>query len=748
MNSKTSRAAAWCLATSTLALAAATFSPARAQTVTTLDATTVTATKTEEPISDTLAATSTVRGDTIDQINANQAKDLFIATPGVWTQTRADDPGQSINLRGLQDFGRVAVTIDGARQNFQHSGHNADGQYYIDPNMIGGVDVTRGPVANIYGSGAIGGVVVYRTKDFEDVVAPGQRWGVEGKTDWSTNRGNDQSAFFGAKVGDNIDVFAGGTYRKAFDYKDGDGNTVPNTGSETWSGTAKVTMRPAEGHTIKFGYTQYQSTFDWGQPYFTDFAPFIAFFPPSGPGSLPPGALPLPSAIQANDIYATRVTNQIANGRWLYKSPDNPLVDLDANAYWTRTKYDQTKIDGLTTGVSPFLDPFVSANIGDTRNFNIETAGFDVHNTSRFNTGPWAQALTYGVDGFQDKVFTEGFDTGFTPAGKRTVSGGFVQLKSNYSSWLEVISAVRYDQYRLEGGGFESDGSRISPKFTVGVTPFKGFQPYVSYSEGYRAPALTETIIAGIHPAEPGFEFLPNPSLKPEIGKNKEIGINLKYNDIFAAGDSFRGKVNAYINDIDDYIQLTEIDVFGPPGSSAPGAGGFVCTPTSPSAPFCEQYQNVPHARIQGVEFESMYDTGKWFGGLAASYVHGRDRDSGEPLSTIPPYYVTTTLGNRFTDRITAVVRWQHVGAKSAGEIPADSLFIPTKAYDLVNLYLGYQINPNTVASLSVENLLDEKYSPYMQVWANDLSVPSSIVPFPNPGITFKGSLKVRFGGG
>ncbi len=85
----------------------------------------------------------------------------------------------SVNIRGLQDFGRVAVVVDGARQNYQRSGHNANGSFFLDPELIGGIDVVRGPTANIYGSGAIGGVASFRTKDIEDVVRPGERWGID-----------------------------------------------------------------------------------------------------------------------------------------------------------------------------------------------------------------------------------------------------------------------------------------------------------------------------------------------------------------------------------------------------------------------------------------------------------------------------------------------------------------------------------------------------------------------------------------
>ena len=55
-----------------------------------------------------------------------------------------------------------------------------------------------------------------------------------------------------------------------------------------------------------------------------------------------------------------------------------------------------------------------------------------------------------------------------TPSGVRTVSGGFVQLKQNYSTWFEAISAIRYDRYDLHSrtvstGGVATVSRRRSP---------------------------------------------------------------------------------------------------------------------------------------------------------------------------------------------------------------------------------------------------------------------------------------------
>ena len=227
--------------------------------------------------------------------------------------------------------------------------------------------------------------------------------------------------------------------------------------------------------------------------------------------------------------------------------------------YGNRTDNDQVKTyhNSATAAGAAFcgngsFGNNISGCVGDRRGYVLDTLGIDVYNTTRFNVGDWRNAVTLGVDAFQDDVRTSdsrGNSNITTPGGLRTVSGGFAQLKQNYSTWFEAVSAIRYDRYDLHspfvatGGG----GDRFSPKITIGVTPVAGFTPYVSYAEGYRAPSITETLIAGEHATGGGpalfpcpggtaglFCFLPNPNLRPEVGKNKEAGLNLKYNDVFS----------------------------------------------------------------------------------------------------------------------------------------------------------------------------------------------------------------------
>lgn len=680
--------------------------PPAAQAEDVLDAVTVVATKTEERAIDTLAAVSTIRREQIDQILPKRLSDVFFGTPGVWFQESGDDPETAINIRGLQDFGRVAVVVDGARQNFARLSHDAAGSFYFDPELLAEADVVRGPVANIYGSGAIGGVVSLRTKDVDDVLKPDETWGVVGHGLIGSNMGRGLGSMFGAaRINPNLDMIVGGSFRSNSDYKDGDGNTVLNSAQDIGSGLAKVTVRPADGHEVKIGGIAYDAKFDTGQA--------------------------------TDSQFDTHVTNNTVTAKWRYSRPEDRLFDFDANVYWNGVASDQTKIAGSS-------NPITGA-IGDTRSFKIDTYGFDVNNSTRFELGSIYNTLTYGVDYFYDKVENNdsfGFADGYNPSGNRRVSGGFLQWKGNITQWLEVIGALRYDRYELEGLGVANEGDRISPKITVGVTPVDWLTVYGTYAEGYRAPAVTETLVTGAHPSpQPGwnspFTFLPNPNLRPEVGKTKEVGLNIKQDNLFLAGDRLRLKANIYRNDVEDFIELAE---FGPPQTMfsfcpAPFPG---CPPVplvTINNPYSfAQYQNISNAQIDGVEFEGTYDTGTWFFGLSGHRIRGRDVATGEPLAKIAPDQIATTIGTRFWDgKWTIAVRWAAVAGKSEDDLPTNSLFEPTGSYNLVNLYLGYQPTEDVLAAFSVDNLLNEQYTRYMDTTAS-------------PGITFKGSLRIRYG--
>lgn len=702
-----------------------------------LDTITVAASKTEERAIDALAPVSSVSMEQIQGLQPNRLSDVFYNVPGVSFQERGDDPATVINIRGLQDFGRVAVVVDGARQNYQRSGHNANGSFFLDPELVGGVDVVRGPTSNIYGSGAIGGLVSFRTKEINDVVRPGERWGVDLTGSGGTNNARGLGSIFGGVRADpNVDVFGGAVYRTSGNYKDGNGTEIGNTGNELAAGLMKLTVRPADGHEVKIGGVFQDYQYSIGQQN-------------RGPTTT---AAPL-AAIAGSSVYASDAKNYLGTITYKYSRPDDNWFDWNATVYGNRVENDQVKTynNRISTGggVCPIGTPGnnISGCVGDRRSYVLDTLGVDVNNTTRFNVGDWRNAVTYGVDAFRDDVVTSdarGNSNITTPSGIRTVSGGFIQLKQNYSTWFEAISAIRYDRYDLDSRTVSTGGDRFSPKITLGVTPVAGFTPYVSYAEGYRAPSITETLIAGGHATGGGpplfvcpdgtaglFCFLPNPALRPEVGKNKEIGLNLKYNDIFTSGDSFRGKFNLFRNDVEGYIDLV---------ASTPRA-----TPFGSFSQFY-QYQNIAHARIEGFEAETMYDAGLWYVGISGHLIRGKDVATNIGLATITPRKITTTGGVRLLDRrLILAAQWSSFGANN--DVPAG--YVPSTGYELVNLYATWHATKDIMFTASIDNLLNQYYRPYAIPGSSTDGTTQNDVLWtsPGPGRVYKAGLKIHFGG-
>lgn len=702
--------------------------------------------KREERAIDALAPVSVVTQEQIQSQQPRRIGDILRTLPGVSLQERGDDPSTSINIRGLQDFGRVAVVVDGARQNYQRTGHNANGAFFLDPELIGGIDVVRGPTSNIYGSGAIGGLVSFRTKDIDDVVRPGERWGVDLTGNMKSNRiGGMGSVFGGVRATPSVDVFGGAVYRSQSNYQDGAGTEIGNTAHDVAAGLLKVTTRPADGHTVKFGGIFQDYQYDVGQ------------FNRGGTTAAAPAA-----AIAGTSVYASDVKNYTGTANWKYNKPDDNIFDFNVNLYGNRTDQDQVKTYNprLTGGGICPTGTFgnnITGCTGDRRGYLLDTIGIDVNNTSRFGLLGWDNALTYGFDAFRDDVSTfdqRGNSNVTTPGGIRTVSGAFVQLKSNYSTWLEVIGAVRYDRYELESGATTSSGDRLSPKVTVGVTPVAGFTPYVSYAEGYRAPSITETVITGAHATggapfsvpcpggTPGlFCFLANPNLRPEVGKTKEVGVNLKYNGIFTAGDSFRGKLNYFRNDLVDFIDQVQFNPIRVQ-LTVPGP------PTFTTVNQFLQYQNTGAAYIQGFEGELFYDANTWFVGVAGNLLEGETKATGFGIaSLIQPHKIVTTAGMRFFDRrLTISGQWISFAANNKVNL---TQFVPATSADIFNVYLAYAPTPDVLINFGIDNVTDKYYRPYaIPRSSGDGSTQNDVLfSSPGPGITYKGGIKIHFGG-
>ena len=129
--------------------------------------------------------------------------------------------------------------IDGVRQNFRFTGHEAQGFTYVDPSLLAGIEIARGAVSTAGGAGALAGAANFRTLDVEDILKPGQRRRADQPVRGASNgvgcrrwarrlRGSGGRSIAGAI-----------SRREPNNYENGDGITMPFTFQDLTPGCSR-----------------------------------------------------------------------------------------------------------------------------------------------------------------------------------------------------------------------------------------------------------------------------------------------------------------------------------------------------------------------------------------------------------------------------------------------------------------------------------------------------------------------------
>jgi len=128
-----------------------------------LDSIEVTANRTSQAPSQTLAATTVINRADIERLQARSVSDVLRRSPGI-TVTNSGGPGkaESIFMRGTESD-HVLLLVDGVEYGSATTGQPAIQDLPID--QIERIEIVRGPRSSLYGSEAIGGVIQIFTRD-------------------------------------------------------------------------------------------------------------------------------------------------------------------------------------------------------------------------------------------------------------------------------------------------------------------------------------------------------------------------------------------------------------------------------------------------------------------------------------------------------------------------------------------------------------------------------------------------------
>lgn len=687
-----------------------------------------------QQVFETAGSVAVVTREEIDRLPPRNTADVLAEVPGVYTSQSRMDPGVSVNIRGMQDFGRVNVMIDGTRQNYQQSGHGSNGSVYLDPEMLGGVDISKGPTSTVGGAGMIAGVVNFRTLEADDLVKEGQTRGARLNLSSGSNGYHFAgSAALGLKPSEDLDIVMLVSRKKVGEFEKGRRESASSQRDVTTHGVSqltsqdqtsvllKSTWRFAPEQQIKFSYIGMDAKF----------------------GEKPQ------SASGGGILNHVRTDTLLANYAW--NPSENALMDLKSSLYYTRTRNQAHRYGGGTLDPYAYDLQYQTSTVGGTLE-NTSRLQWDAKNTALLKTGaeffhdwtdPQAQALSVGADAGTTALYS-----GSTPKGKRTVASLFGEVNWMHSDWLELTGGLRYDWYGMQGDGRMRVGSLINPpgvrppstalytrfkadrndgafapRLALALKPIEPVQLFASVGRGMRPPALTEALMWGQHTGSL-FPYYPNPDLRAERSRNWEVGANGMFDDVLSRGDKLRVKAAWFNNKVNDYVTLARIM------SPIDTAGGGLLGPYA--------YVNLQDPfRSKGLELQGDYDNGRIFGSL--NYTHmlvntGKGGYDSFPLGSLTGYpnnnlgeagdaNIWYVLPPRKTASLSAGVRLLDkkltLGGRMRFQSPSTNSSVWTaqgerynqKSWRLFDLWASYEISSNAILRVAINNLRDLNYS-------------------------------------
>ena len=637
-------------------------SQATQQPVTRLDAVVVSATKTEKSAFKVPDSVSVVDTESIEHRLATDVGQILDGLPNIEITAGPRAVGEDINIRGLSNE-RILFLVDGARRNFSPA---HQGRFFIEPELLKQVEVLRGPGSALWGSGALGGVISFTTKDASDLLKPDQTFGAYVKAGYQDV---DSGALLSGSIyghnQNNFEYLINLSARDTDDLETGGGEIIEHSAFESLASLTKLSWNLTANQRLSAALQTYNQQGE---------------------------TLPNPSADQSetNPLVDRETQQQDITLQYRFNNTNNPWFDLTANIYQTNTEITEDRISGGPRN--------------DVTEFS--TTGFEVRNHSKIGE---QHLLTYGLDYYidQNEARRDGAERPSFPDGESSVYGVYLQDEIKLGQRWTLIPGLRHDQFESSSDSDiaeDQDESESSAKLGISYQATSWLSLHAAYGEAFRAPKVTELFVSGTHFGGGPFtnDFIPNPNLKPEKAANKEIGARLAWNNL-KDNDALRIKLSVFENDVEDFID-TEVCVTQFPGDlfTCGGLGGQLGFTTN---------TNISDAELTGYEFELVYQWSLYAFNAAYGQTRGEDSETGADLNDIPAdKWVFDFAVKSANEQFRVSFRASLVDDQNrvSGVTPT------TAGYDLLDIYATWQPVGSNWQNLrldfGIDNVTDEKY--------------------------------------
>lgn len=636
---------------------------------------TVEATKTELDSFIYPGLTSSIDAEDLDLAQPVDLDDLLRAVPGVDVPGGPRRTGQTISLRG-QGRDNTTLLMDGARQNFT-SAH--DGAIFVDPSLLVGVDTVRGPASALYGSGASGGVVAFRTASAHDLIGDGESWGFELGAGFRSVDEEQRATATVYGVNGAFDFLASISSRDSGDISLGSGADLPADDSSL-SGLVKLGSDITAGVRAELSWQYFDGE---------------TAEPNNGQGVAGVGAF---NALVDKDIQSDNINLAI-------DIAPSGISWLDMNISIYRNETGVTEAETASTRVL---------------RRDLETTGLRVDQRFDFDLGAYASALTVGGEHYEDAQNGEdsaeiGGVRGGAPDAEARFTAFYAQLDMQgpapfgLPGEVVLLPGIRNDSFQTSSATSPAtDNEALSARFGITYAPTSDFNIFFNWGEAFRAPSINELYIDGTHFALPHIilgaptfisnEFIANPDLLPEETETLEIGFRLDLADRIGV-DQLTLRTSWFQTDAENLIDLFVDFRFDPtcfaPPFFAPCSAGTT------------QSRNVGLAELSGYEGQINFAHGPLSIDASFSSVDGQNAATGEALGSLTPNRIFVDARYDFGDHMLLGARIQMAGDYDK---PAD-IADHREAYGIIDFYGRFRPFDNGLTvNAGIENVFDEDY--------------------------------------
>lgn len=646
------------------------------------------------------------------------AADLLESTGQVYVQ-KSQLGGGSPMIRGFAT-NRLLITVDGVRMNTAifRSG-NLQNVISIDPLFIDKAEVILGPGSVVYGSDAIGGVMNFYTlePDFsfdENTTFSGNIYtrfataNNENTVHADLNIGKEKWAFMSAVTYSDFGDLKMGSHGPD-DYLRPD-YAVRENGKDVMVENEDPEVQKPTGYNQLnlLQKVKYKPSADW------DFDLGLIY---SETSDFP----------RYDRLYRKR-DGVFRAAEWYYGPQKWFLGDINIAHSSNSDFYDKLKFTGA---YQFFAESRNDRAFGDPVLFSTEE-----------NVDAWSANLDYEKDFSDSKLFygleyvvntinsegsfrnIENAETGATAS--RYPDGSNWQSMAVYAGYqwrlredLSLQSGLRYNHVLINASfddqfyDFPFEKADISTGALTGSLGINWKQSDLlrlraGASTAFRAPNIDD--IGKIFDSEPGSVVVPNPNLKPEYAYNGEIGADLNFNE------KIKLELTGYYTYLDNAMVRRDFSLDGETVIDYQGEPSRV-----------QAIQNASEAYVYGLEAGLEVNfTANMALNSQFSYTHGRENDGGEyvPLRHAAPLFGNAHLiwqKHKFKFDLFSEYNGQFDFEDLApGEQDKAYLYALDEngnpyspSWYTLNLTGQYRMNSNWLATLSVENITDQRYRTY-----------------------------------